>query len=320
MSVQDQLSPYLNRFVTLLKNRASAKLELQCQGGKVTINIFHDLGEVEETVPKPFLKPTYTDILKNNVNMSQQKRLQRRAAARAEEALKCTKEQQKIAGEAEQAFRQAKLDAEEARADAEKAKNEAEKAKNEAEKAKYEAEEAKQLAEKAKKGSNKHKSKLSKQGAEEASEDETSKSNTTLPLSCDSCGTEFMCQDRLKDHIEKCNVCEITLPETECLTEHNWNEHPELLCEDCGQYMLDRNDLEDHKKKCFQCLACNELFYSEDQIEIHQRIYPNKECDGYGYIESEEDNSEILEDCDICEELFKSKGELSNHKDKEHTT
>ena len=108
MSVQDQLSPYLNRFAALLKNRASAKLELQCQGGKVTINIFHDLGEVEETVPKPFLKPTYTDILKNNVNMSQQK----------------------IAEEAEQAFRQAKLDAEEARADTEKAKNEAEKAKN----------------------------------------------------------------------------------------------------------------------------------------------------------------------------------------------
>ena len=61
--------------------------------------------------------------LNNNVNMSQQKGLQRRAAARAEEALKCTKEQQKIAEEAEQAFRQAKLDAEEAKADAEKAKN-----------------------------------------------------------------------------------------------------------------------------------------------------------------------------------------------------
>ena len=72
--------------------------------------------------------------------------------------------------------------------------------------------------------------------------------------------------------------------------------------------------------KCFQCLACNELFYSEDQIEIHQRIYPNKECDRYDYIKSDEDNSEILEDCDICEELFKSKDELSNHKDKEHTT
>ena len=82
MSVQDQLSPYLNRFVTLLKNRASAKLELQSQGGKVTINIFHDLGEVEKTVPKDLSKPTYTDILKDNVNMSQQKKLQRRAAAR----------------------------------------------------------------------------------------------------------------------------------------------------------------------------------------------------------------------------------------------
>ena len=157
MSVQDHLSQYLNRFVTLLKNRASAKLELQCQGGKDTRNIFHDPGEVEETVPKPFPKPTYTDILKSNVNMSQQKRLQRRAAARAEEALKFTKEQQKIAEEAEQSFRQAKLDAEEARADTEKAKNEAEKAKNEAEKAKYEAEEAKQLAEKGRKGSNKYK-------------------------------------------------------------------------------------------------------------------------------------------------------------------
>ena len=98
----------------------------------------------------------------------------------------------------------------------------AEKAKNEAEKAKYEAEEAKQLAEKAKKGSMNYRHNLYKfHGAEEVSEDEKNKLNTTLPLSCDSCGTEFRHQDRLKDHMEKCNVCEITLPETECLTEHN---------------------------------------------------------------------------------------------------
>ena len=139
MSVQDQISPYLNRFVALVKNRAIAKLELHCKNGSITVNISHELGEVEETVPETIAKPSYTDILKRNVNVTQQKRLQRRAVARAEEALKSTKEQQKIAENAEQSLKRAKLEAEKAIGEAEEAKFVAEQAKLEAEKAKLEA-------------------------------------------------------------------------------------------------------------------------------------------------------------------------------------
>ena len=236
MSVQDQISPYLNRLVALVKNRANAKLELHCKDGRITVNISHELGEVEETVPETIVKPSYTDILKRNVNVTQQKRLQRRAVARAEEALKSTKEQQKIAENAEQSLKRAKLEAEkavgeaeEAKLVAEQAKLEAEKAKLEAEQAKLEGEETKALASRAKKEAKNVA--FSLHGAEEGNADDTGKLNETLPLSCDSCGIEFRNEENLKNHIENCNVCEVTLPSNECLTEHNWNEHPELLCE-----------------------------------------------------------------------------------------
>ena len=81
MSVQDKISPYLNRFVALVKNKANAKLELHCNYGRITVTISHEIGEVQETAPETTVKPSYTDVLKRNVNVIQQKRLQRRAAA-----------------------------------------------------------------------------------------------------------------------------------------------------------------------------------------------------------------------------------------------
>ena len=80
MSVQELIAPYLNRFVILFNQNATAKLEFSCAEGKVNVNIFHEL----EAIRQPL--PTTPLVLKKNLKASQLKRLQRRAAARAEEA------------------------------------------------------------------------------------------------------------------------------------------------------------------------------------------------------------------------------------------
>ena len=87
MSIQEQLAPYLNRFVILFHQNASAKLELSCTHGKVSVNIMHDFGVVEKTVPpkKPYQQP-YNEVLKKNLKSSQNNRLQKRASVRAEQA------------------------------------------------------------------------------------------------------------------------------------------------------------------------------------------------------------------------------------------
>ena len=87
MSIQEQLAPYLNRFVILFHQNASAKLELSYTNGKVSVNIMHDFGVVEKTVPpkKPDQQP-YNEVLKKNLKQSQINRLQKRASARAEQA------------------------------------------------------------------------------------------------------------------------------------------------------------------------------------------------------------------------------------------
>ena len=98
MSAKDLISPYLNRFVAINQQKYFSKLELSCDNGKVTVIFFHDLGVIEEEAPKPNQDhPAYSDILKNNVHISQSVRLKRRAETRAKEARAETKRQQDIA-------------------------------------------------------------------------------------------------------------------------------------------------------------------------------------------------------------------------------
>ena len=113
MSVKDQLSPYLNRFVILCQQKSNVKLELCCDNGQVSVNLSHTLGVVSSTSPYEFpKKEKYSDVLKKkNIGTSQLNRLQRRASERAEEGKKKAKLQQEI-GE------QAKLEAVEARCEA----------------------------------------------------------------------------------------------------------------------------------------------------------------------------------------------------------
>ena len=151
MSVEAHLAPYLNRFVILLRQNSVAKLELTCNNGKLTVNISHDMGVVEQATPKPNNPPSYNEVLKKNLNRSQTNRLQRRAADRAEKANKDAKEGH---AEAAKANRDTEVVAEKARTEAEEARSEIEKFKSLAEKAQLEkfktdAKEAKSEIEKA---------------------------------------------------------------------------------------------------------------------------------------------------------------------------
>ena len=87
MSIQEQITPYLNRFVLLFNQNATTKLEIGCTDGSVSVNICHDLGAVENKAPvqKPEQKQ-YSDVLKKTVRTSQLNRLKKRADVRAEQA------------------------------------------------------------------------------------------------------------------------------------------------------------------------------------------------------------------------------------------
>ena len=84
MAVEAQLVPYLNRFVILLRQNYVAKLELSCSNVKLSVNISHDIGLVEQATPYP--PPSYKEVPKKNLKRSQINRLQKRAAERADKA------------------------------------------------------------------------------------------------------------------------------------------------------------------------------------------------------------------------------------------
>ena len=102
MSLQDLIAPYLNRFVILFSENATAKLELSCAEGKVHVNMFYDLVAPKQNLPTapPVKKAGYSDSLKKNLKTSQLNRLKRRAAVRAEEAETQTVRQNQMAEKA----------------------------------------------------------------------------------------------------------------------------------------------------------------------------------------------------------------------------
>ena len=153
MSVEAHLAPYLNRFVILLRHNSVAKLELTCNNGKLTVNISHDIGVVEQASPKPITPPSHNEVLKKNLNRSKTNRLQRRAADRAEKANKEAEEAHSEAAKSkrdrEDVAEQAKTEAEEAMSEIKKFKSLAAKAQLEAEKFKTDAKEARSEIEEA---------------------------------------------------------------------------------------------------------------------------------------------------------------------------
>ena len=104
--------------MVLLHQHSTAKVELSFENGKMSVNLFHDLGVVEDATPEPEPKtrePLYANVLKKNSKQSQFSRLQKRANTRAEEARAETKVQQEIAANARIGCDKATRDAEKAR-------------------------------------------------------------------------------------------------------------------------------------------------------------------------------------------------------------
>ena len=76
MSAKEVISPYLNKLVDLLYKKFTAKVELSCKGGKMSVGMFHELGVFEETTPEaqPGM-PAYNEVVRNHIPDSQVRRL-----------------------------------------------------------------------------------------------------------------------------------------------------------------------------------------------------------------------------------------------------
>ena len=69
MTAKELIGPYLNRFVALLHQNSTAKLELSCKDGQMSVNIQHDFGLIEEVSPEPEQEsrtPSYNEVLRKN--------------------------------------------------------------------------------------------------------------------------------------------------------------------------------------------------------------------------------------------------------------
>ena len=308
MSAKDLIPPYLNRFVSLNQQKSTAKLELSCIDGKITVNLLHDLGVVGEATSesvKPL--PAYSEVLQKTVRASQVARLQRRAKIWAEEAMIETKNQQDKAENAKKQAEKALADAEEAKISAEKAKEILLKVKAESDevirKSKIEAEKAKELSDKCREEAEKAISKSSKEielannqitkakgQAEEAQnlkkqlgnvaeqekiiETLRSKSKTVpkIEIECEYCGEEFSNEKVLKEHGHSCPICKnIFKEEPYCLTDHIRNNHEEFICNSCGECFTLKGNLYDHTKKCFRCDNCYKFLKTYTKLRKHKR-------------------------------------------------
>ena len=88
MYAQEKFARYINRFTTRLQQHATAILEFKWKDGKVTVNLSHDLWSVEKSSPNnPLQISIFRRTQKKAVKPSQLRRLQKRAAARAEQSL-----------------------------------------------------------------------------------------------------------------------------------------------------------------------------------------------------------------------------------------
>ena len=217
MSAKEQLAPYLDRFVGLVNQHATGKLEISCKDGKIIVNITHEIGDVVETSAIDSSKiSSYSEALKKNpntVNFSQMKRLEKRALSRAEEARKATKEQQTIAEDAKVELLKAKQVAEKASHEAEEAQKETEYAKQKAEEAKHEAEEAKKEMDLLKIEAEEIRVNLEslKDKVNQSMKDKETKSiEDEEDYECDHCWKEFNNKESLRKHTHGCPVNTLT--------------------------------------------------------------------------------------------------------------
>ena len=300
MSAQEQLAPYLDRFVSLANQHATAKLEIVCKAGNVTVNITHDIGEIVKKSPVDISKTSsYSEALKksaNGVNSSQMKRLEKRAISRAEEARNAIKEQQTIAEDAKADYLRAKQMTEKVLHEAEEAKKETENMKLKAEKAKREAEKAKKemiLLESEAEEIRINVESLNQNVIQSRKDIEIEVTKDEDYFDCEHCCKEFDNKESLRKHTHGCPVCDHIFNEYPyCISDHIERLHVELKCDECGEYFMTKEELEMHKKLCFKCKNCHTYVVNGNELEIHK-----KKC----------------HECDNCCEIFESKNKLKQH-------
>lgn len=133
----------------------------------------------------------------------------------------------------------------------------------------------------------------------------------------------------------KCQLCNIRLPDTDSLTDHQ-NKHIELkesgYCVYCANSTFYFN-LKDHvekKHKPRTCEICNLVFYDDKSIENHRRSHTEKEltkeplscqiCQKQfefprylkAHLKRHEDTYKKFK-CDICSKGFSSRRDLTDH-------
>ena len=288
MSAQDLFAPYLNRFLKLLNQNATAKLEFSCKEGKVNVNISHDLGVVAEASPATIeVQPTYKEALRKGTHFassSQNIRLQRRAISRAEEARKETKRQQLIAEEARGELMRAKEVAEKAVREAEEAKREAElvtKAEAEAEKAMVS--DSVEVT-KPKENSTIHKDQSSNNTLplEDGDSEETENLNESSSSESDTCSwccIDFYNKTEMKEHKGVCHMCQ--KEKEPCLQIHNSMMHQEIECDKCKSNLFETfSKLKEHMNSCLKCNQCEQTYKSKKDWNKHKR-----NCDKVTYKE-----------------------------------
>ena len=246
MSAEAYLAPNLNRFVILLRQNSTAKLELNCKSGQLKVNISHDIGFVEEATT---INPTnsYADMLKKNMKVSQLNRLKRRAAERAERA---KEKEHEDAEKAKQYEAEVEAEQEKTKAEAKKATEEAEQAKATAKRVLAESKKVKSMCE-GLKSSNPVKPKLT--GGK-------SVQRTSNKLKCKVCEFIFTDKDELKEHWNTteifCKTCQECCDAYTKGTDEFYPENPEheghewnLIknkCEECIFICTSNNTLQNH--------------------------------------------------------------------------
>ena len=231
MSVQDQLAPYLNRFVFLLNQNENVKLEINCKDGNLLVNFNHEINKINKV-----------DKLQENpkkITAAQFNRLKKRAMSRAEEAKTKTKEQQELAELAQKECDMSVKIAEKAKIESEQAKREAAEAIIDANQSKLEA--AKTMSDLV----------MLRMEEEESVKSQQCLSKQKSCLKCKYCDAEVDNMILMKEHIREVHACLCPICEDNIvlLKEHVRKVIVKYHCYICGKECISEHQFKLHKEE-----------------------------------------------------------------------